>query len=652
MANCGRLSQAKRCHRAASTRQTERQLPVANRSIHPALRAALVTSRPGCLESSLAGAKLLTPEDSLHTIVRHVPPVVQRNEDYVLQSLQDIGLVSREQVDAARKRLNGQDKVLDVIVGDGIVSESDISRSLAVQAQMEWIDLSTMVIPPDVIETICAEDAHRFKVVPVALAETGLVVAVSDPLDIDAIDSLRFLLQCELELVCSSPDKIREALIKYYGTADQAADVIREKIGEDATLGLEICAGATNADVDEADAPIIQLVSMLIIEAYRAGASDIHLEPLDKRFRVRFRIDGVLHEMQTPPKRLQSAIVSRVKIMTGSMSIAEKRLPQDGRIRVKIKDQTLDLRVSTVPTNHGESVVIRLLDKSSLMLGLPELGFFSDDQQNLERLIQLPDGILLVTGPTGSGKTSTLYACLNHVNKPDRKIITVEEPIEYQMTGINQVQVNSEIGMTFPAVLRSMLRQAPNIIMIGEIRDLETASIATNASLTGHLVFSTLHTNDAPSAVARLIDIGVQPFLVASSLRAILAQRLTRRVCPHCKQPSELTDNEFRFLRIEPMQLRDAQIMRGKGCEHCRGTGYRGRMGIFEIFVLDDGARHLISQRSSTLNLRQHARALGMRTLREDGIRKILAGLTTAEEVISITIGDVSCPVANSLISR
>jgi type IV pilus assembly protein PilB len=567
---------------------------------------------------------------------------VQRNDDYVLKGLRDIGLVSRKQIDATRERLNGRDNVLDVPIKDGVVGESDVSRSLAAQAHMDWIDLSAMIIPPEIIKQIRAEEARRFKVIPVAFGETGLVVAVSDPLDIDTIDSLSFLLQRELELVCSSSEKIREALIKYYGTADEAAEVIREKIGEDVDLGLEIGNGEAITEVDEADAPIIRLVSMLIIEAHRTGASDIHLEPLDKKFRVRFRIDGVLQEMQSPSKRLQSAIVSRLKIMTGSMSIAEKRLPQDGRIQVKIKKKSLDLRVSTIPTNHGESVVMRLLDRSSLMFGLPELGFFHDDQETFERLIQLPDGIVLVTGPTGSGKTSTLYACLNDVNKPDRKIITVEEPIEYQMTGINQVQVNSEIGMTFPAALRSILRQAPNIIMIGEIRDLETASIATNASLTGHLVFSTLHTNDAPSAVARLIDIGVQPFLVASSLRAVMAQRLVRRICPHCKQPAELSESEMRALRIEPGQLRDAQMMKGKGCRQCRGTGYKGRIGIFEIFVLDDEVRHMINKRCSTLNLRQRVRALGMRTLREDGIRKVLAGLTTADEVISTTIGDVS----------
>jgi type II secretion system protein E len=567
---------------------------------------------------------------------------VQQNEDYVLKVLQEVGLVSRKQIDAVRTRLDGQNSVIDLLIKDGLVTESDVSRSLAAQAHMDWIDLSSMVIPPAIIKQIRAEDVRRFKVIPVAFGETGLVVAVSDPLDIDTIDSLGFLLQREIELVCSSPEKIREALIKYYGTADEAADVLKEKIGEDVDLGLELGDGAAITEVDEADAPIIRMVSMLIIEAHRAGASDIHLEPLDKKFRVRFRIDGVLQEMQAPPKRLQSAIVSRLKIMTGSMSIAEKRLPQDGRIQVKIKGKPIDLRVSTIPTNHGESVVMRLLDKSSLVLGLPELGFLSDDQETFERLIQLPDGILLVTGPTGSGKTSTLYACLNYINKPDRKIITVEEPIEYQMTGINQVQVNPEIGMTFPAALRSILRQAPNVIMIGEIRDLETASIATNASLTGHLVFSTLHTNDAPSAIARLVDIGVQPFLVASSLRAIMAQRLVRRLCSNCKQPAELSESEMRALRIEPGQLGDAQVMQGKGCDQCRGTGYKGRMGIFEIFVLDDEVLHMINKRSATLSLRQRARELGMRTLREDGVRKVLAGLTSAEEVISITIGDVS----------
>jgi general secretion pathway protein E/type IV pilus assembly protein PilB len=567
---------------------------------------------------------------------------LQANDDYVLKVLEEIGLVSRKQIAQARAKLNGAPSVVDVLVRDGVVSADDISRSLAAQAQMHWIDLSAVVIPPEIISQISAADARRFKVIPVTFGESGLVLAISDPLDVDTIDSLNFLLQRDLELVCTSPEKIRQALIKYYGTAEEAADVLQHKIGDEVDLGLEIGDGTEAVAVDEADAPIIRLVSMLIIEAHKLGASDIHLEPLDKKFRVRFRIDGVLQEMQAPPKRLQSAIISRLKIMTGSMSIAEKRLPQDGRIQVKIKKKPIDLRVSTIPTNHGESIVMRVLDKSSLLLGLPELGFLSDDQEKFERLLRSPDGILLVTGPTGSGKTSTLYACLNYINKPDRKIITVEEPVEYQMTGINQVQVNNDVGMTFPIALRSILRQAPNIIMIGEIRDLETASIATNASLTGHLVFSTLHTNDAPSAVARLVDIGVQPFLVASSVRAIMAQRLVRRLCTHCKHPADLSETEMRALRIEPSQMKDSQVMKAPGCDHCRHTGYRGRMGIFEIFIIDDDVRHMINKRTSTFLLRQRARELSMRTLREDGVRKVLSGLTSAEEVISVTIADVN----------
>ena len=567
---------------------------------------------------------------------------MQANDDYVLKVLEEIGLVSRKQIAQARAKLNGAPSVVDVLVRDGVVSADDISRSLAAQAQMHWIDLSAVVIPPEIISQISATDARRFKVIPVTFGESGLVLAISDPLDVDTIDSLNFLLQRDLELVCTSPEKIRQALIKYYGTAEEAADILQHKIGDEVDLGLEIGDGTEAVGVDEADAPIIRLVSMLIIEAHKLGASDIHLEPLDKKFRVRFRIDGVLQEMQAPPKRLQSAIISRLKIMTGSMSIAEKRLPQDGRIQVKIKKKPIDLRVSTIPTNHGESIVMRVLDKSSLLLGLPELGFLSDDQDKFERLLRSPDGILLVTGPTGSGKTSTLYACLNYINKPDRKIITVEEPVEYQMTGINQVQVNNDAGMTFPIALRSILRQAPNIIMIGEIRDLETASIATNASLTGHLVFSTLHTNDAPSAVARLVDIGVQPFLVASSVRAIMAQRLVRRLCTHCKHPADLSETEMRALRIEPSQMKDSQVMKAPGCDHCRHTGYRGRMGIFEIFIIDDDVRHMINKRTSTFLLRQRARELSMRTLREDGVRKVLSGLTSADEVISVTIADAN----------
>ena len=327
--------------------------------------------------------------------------------------------------------------------------------------------------------------------------------------------------------------------------------------------------------------------------------------------------------------------------MSGSMSIAEKRLPQDGRIQLKMGDREVDLRVSSVPSNHGESIVMRILDKTALLLGLPELGFFSDDQAQFETLLGLPDGILLVTGPTGSGKTTTLYACLNVINKPDKKIITVEDPVEYELPGINQVMVKADIGMTFGNALRAMLRQAPNIIMIGEIRDAETANIAINASLTGHLVFSTLHTNDAPSAVARLADIGVKPFLIASAVRAILAQRLVRKLCPLCKAPAELTEKELRALHLDPSRLADATIYNPTGCDKCRGNGYKGRMGIFELFHIDDEVRSMINGSLTTSQLRRRARELGMRTLREDGIRKVLSGLTSGSEVVHATMSDL-----------
>jgi type IV pilus assembly protein PilB len=564
------------------------------------------------------------------------------NEEYVLDLLRDTGLVTRKQIEEARANLNGSTSVVEVLVRRGIVADDDISRSLAAQTQMQWIDLAEMVVPQEVIDEIKPQDARRFKMIPIARNENSLVVATGDPLDFDSIDGLSFLLKREIDLVCTTPEKIRQALVKYYGSAEEAVDILCEKIGDTAIEDLDVAEGVELPQGEGGEAPIVRMVSMLLLEAHKLGASDIHLEPLEKSFRVRFRIDGVLQEMQSPPKKLQSAIISRLKIMTGSMSIAEKRLPQDGRIQVKMGKKSIDLRVSALPTNHGESMVMRLLDKSNLLLGLPELGFMSDDQEIFERLLRAPDGILLVTGPTGSGKTSTLYAFLNYINKPDRKIITIEEPVEYQMNGINQVQVNAEIGMTFPAALRSVLRQAPNIIMIGEIRDRETAAIATNAGLTGHLVFSTLHTNDAPSAIARLIDIGVQPFLVATSIRAIMAQRLVRRLCVKCKEPGHLAESELRALHIEASQLAEASVMRPVGCDRCRQTGYKGRIGIFEIFKIDDEVRHMVNNRASTMVLRQRARILGMRTLREDGVRKVLAGLTSAEEVISMTLEDVN----------
>ena len=564
--------------------------------------------------------------------------MVTNNDDYVIETLQENGLVNRSQLERARAEATIERGVVASLVEHGVVTQEDVTRALAAAASMDYVDLNAVSIPDTVIELVPAEVARRYKVVPIAQMDTSLMIAISNPLEFDTFDAVSHLLKRDVEWVCSTPSQIQAALQKYYGSVEGFVDDMERAMGADGVEVGDLPAGEESGEVG--DAPIIKMVTMLLLEAHKMRASDIHLEPLEKRFRVRFRIDGVLHEMQNPPKKLQSAIVSRLKIMTGSMSIAEKRVPQDGRIQAKIGRKTIDLRVSTLPTNHGESVVMRILDKSSLSLGLPQLGFLSDDQAVLEQLLALPDGILLVTGPTGSGKTTTLYACLHYINTPDKKLITVEDPVEYQMSGINQVQVNTDIGMTFPMALRSMLRQAPNIIMIGEIRDLETASIAINASLTGHLVFSTLHTNDAPAAVARLVDIGVQPFLVSSAVRAILAQRLVRGLCPKCKQPGELTEAECRALRIDRAQLAEASVMRPVGCEACRFLGYKGRVGIFEIFVIDDEVRFMVNDRASTLVLRKRARELGMRTLREDGVRKVLSGMTTAEEVISITMGD------------
>jgi general secretion pathway protein E/type IV pilus assembly protein PilB len=564
------------------------------------------------------------------------------NDEYIAEILQSVGLISQQQAEEALEWAQKEDKdIVDVLAANGSVSKMDILKTLANQFGMETISLTGVDIPQEVIDLVPGEVARRYKVVPVYQTDNTLTVALSDPLDVETLDSLRYVLKCNVEGVVAPKEELDVALNHYYAHTAETVESMLEEITE-GTVAMPLAGVeqlAEDAEATEADAPIIKLVSLIILEAFRNRASDIHLEPLAKQFRVRYRIDGVLHEVESPPKRLQSAIISRVKIMA-NMKIAEKRVPQDGRIQVNVMGRDLDLRVSSIPTNHGESIVMRILDKQSLLLGLPELGFFSDDQQTFERLIGLPDGIILVTGPTGSGKTTTLYACLNAINRPDRKIITVEDPVEYQLSGINQVHVRPDIGLTFAAALRSILRQAPNIIMIGEIRDIETAEIAVNASLTGHLVFSTLHTNDAPSAITRLIDIGVKPFLVASSTRAIMAQRLVRKICPHCKEEHKPDDAELRMLGPAAEQLVDAQLYRGRGCNDCGLTGYRGRLGIFEMFLIDDEVRHMIYDQAGAADLRNRGRELGMRTLREDGLRKVIAGMTTLEEVLRVTMGD------------
>lgn len=552
------------------------------------------------------------------------------NEDYLLELISEAGLISAEEVQSIRHQNQGDSNMIEQLISMNRVTEQQVSQVCAQNARVDFYDLSNVSITPEVVATMTEEVARRFNAVAVLDDGKTLTVAVSDPLSIETSDSLPHVLQREVHLICGTPSSITKLIDTYYGNKDAEM--------EDQTFTVVTGEGAESASPE--DAPIIKIVSTMLKESFRMKVSDIHIEPMETTLRIRFRIDGKLIEVDNHPKKLHPAIITRIKVMSGSMSIAEKRLPQDGRIQIRLGSKEIDLRVSSVPSNHGESIVMRILDKTSLMLGLPELGFLSDDQEVIERLIRLPDGIILVTGPTGSGKTTSLYGCLNTINTPDRKIITVEDPVEYELPGINQVMVKTDIGMTFAAALRAMMRQAPNVIMLGEIRDEETAGIAIQAALTGHLVFSTLHTNDAPGAVARLADIGVKRFLIASSVRAIIAQRLVRKLCDACKAPAVLTDLEMRSLNLDASQVSESNIMGPVGCAKCRNGGFKGRMGIFEILNVDDEVRHLINDDLPAPQLRKRARELGMRTLREDGIRKVLAGTTSASEVLRVTMAD------------
>ena len=550
------------------------------------------------------------------------------NDEYVLQLLVERGFLSREQVDAAAHSMKAENETtLDALVASGVIGADEVLGTLADQFGLKYCHINADVIDHDIVNIIPAEIAKKYGIVPVVASDESVTVALSDPMSYDVLDSLRYVLHGrDVEAVVAPRAEVQAAQAKLYAASEESADVqTRDEIdvGEDA-----------NGD----DAPVIKLATLIITNAIRMKASDIHIEPMEKEFRVRYRIDGALRKMDSPPKRLQSAIISRFKIMS-KMKISEKRIPQDGRIQITVNGKDLDLRVSSVPTNHGESIVMRILDKTNLALGLPQLGFLSDDQTMFERLIKLPDGVVLVTGPTGSGKTTTLYACLGQINTPDKKIITVEDPVEYQMSGINQVQVNKDVGLDFSAALRSILRQAPNIVMIGEIRDNETADIAMEAALTGHLVFSTLHTNDAPSAITRLLDIGVKPFLVASALRAAMAQRLVRAICENCREEYAPTERDLKMLGAISKTMPE-HVYRGRGCDKCGHTGYKGRKGIFEIFKVDDTIQRLIFDHAPATLLRERARELGMRTLREDGMLKVASGMTSLQEILRVTMGD------------
>jgi general secretion pathway protein E/type IV pilus assembly protein PilB len=565
-------------------------------------------------------------------------------DDFVIQFIQDKGLVTSAQVAEARAELGqvpeGQHPdtaALAKLVEGGKVTWAAITQALGLEFDMEVVDVAQVTPAEDLLKLVSREQAERQNLLPLQMDGVELLVAIADPLDTETLDSLSRVLKLPINPKLATPDALKAAIARCYGGGQMNvsySDVFGKAEGDG--LSVELPQGG---DVKEDDAPIIRYVNSLIVDAIRRKASDIHLEPLEKRFRVRFRIDGVLQEMKGPPKRLQASIISRLKLMA-EVSLAEKRIPQDGRIQARTGGRDIDLRVSVLPTVYGESIVMRILDKEGLKLGLPELGFFADDQAKFQGLISGSDGVFLVTGPTGSGKSTTLYSALNYINKPDRKIITVEDPVEYQMAGINQVQVKRDVGMTFAAALRAMLRQAPNIVMIGEIRDLETAEIAINAALTGHMVFSTLHTNDSVSAVTRLVDIGVKPFLVSAALRGALAQRLVRRVCQSCAKPYKPTAKELYTIGMTEQDIAGATPMKGAGCAKCGERGYKGRRGVFELFVITEEIQEMIYSGATLVDLRRKAREAGMRTMREDGQRKVASGMTTIEEVMGATVAD------------
>jgi len=579
---------------------------------------------------------------SLHPLPEKSPTVTTA-DDFVIQFIQDKGLVSPQAVAEARAALgetppsaNLDTLALEKLVSGGIVSWQSITEALGKEFDMELVDLALIAPTEEVIKLVSRDLAERHRILPLQMDGSELQVAVGDPLDTDSIDTLSRILKLTLNPRLAAPDQLAKAIERCYsgGQMNVSYEDVFGKAGEGAEAGLELPVGG---DVKEDDAPIIRYVNSLIVDAIKRKASDIHLEPMEKRFRVRFRVDGVLQEMKGPPKRLQASIISRLKLMA-DVSLAEKRIPQDGRIQAKSSGKDIDLRVSVLPTVYGESIVMRILDKEGLRLGLPELGFFADDQTIFQGLIGGSDGVFLVTGPTGSGKSTTLYSALNYINKPDRKIITVEDPVEYQLAGINQVGVKRDVGMTFSVALRAMLRQAPNIVMVGEIRDKETAEIAINAALTGHMVFSTLHTNDSVSAVTRLVDIGVAPYLVSAALRGALAQRLVRRICQSCAQPYTPTRKELASLGITEADLKGSTPMKGAGCARCGERGYKGRRGVFEFFIVSEDIQQMIYSGATLVDLRRKARQSGMRTMREDGIRKIASGMTSVEEVIAATV--------------
>ena len=570
-----------------------------------------------------------------------------KKQGHLGEILYKAGVVKKEALVDAIKTSKAQKRRLgEVLLELGLINEDTLTKAIAKQFGLQYVDPAKVTISPEAMKLIPAEVMKKHNVLPLGMNNGRLKLIISDPLDLDMMDAIRFRLNAELECFLASPSRIRSYIEGSFGRPEKVVvEEDRLKHSIDATAaelteaGHELQAEALRAQAEGGDdeGPVVRLVNLIIDNAYYMRASDIHVEPMADRVRIRYRVDGVCLEKDNIPKSMQAPLITRLKILSG-MDIAEKRLPQDGRIKRPIGGQDIDFRVSALPGYHGESVVLRILRPDSVNIGIQSLGFEQDDYERFQKIIKRPNGIFLVTGPTGSGKTTTLYAALQELNKPDKKIVTAEDPIEYKFTGMNQCQVKEDIGLTFERILRAMLRQAPNIVLIGEIRDSIVADIAIQAALTGHLVFSTLHTNDALSAITRLIDMGVKPFLVASSIQAIMAQRLVRVICNNCKVPDNDPDPQYlRLLDITPEDIEGHTIYKGTGCNQCQGTGYKGRIGIFEMVEMNNELRELAFAKAPTSEIRKTAKAGGMKTLMDDGKIKIFKGISTPEEVASIT---------------
>jgi type IV pilus assembly protein PilB len=576
-----------------------------------------------------------------------MPPIEQLRGRTLGRILIKMGVLSRDKVHECLKiqgQRQGQVQIGQIFLELGLVDEGQLQMALAAQRGMEYLSLDGLDIPPDVVEKVPAQMAKTYHIVPVEYNKelNQLTVALDNPENFRATDDLSTLMGFKVSAKITDPDALEKTLTKYYET--QTDDNINELIDEiqGDTFLAEFEGRNQSIDLDELKElsesnPVKKLLNLVLLQAIRDKASDIHFEPFEDEYKMRYRIDGVLYEMVPPPKYIAAALSSRIKVMA-DLDIAERRLPQDGRISLTVQGNPIDLRVSVLPTMFGESVVLRVLDRSQASFNMAELGLSSEDQELIRKLIHKPNGIIIVTGPTGCGKTTTLYSALSELNDIGTKIITTEDPVEYDVEGLHQVQMKSDIGLTFARCLRSILRQDPDIILVGEIRDLETAEIAAQASLTGHVVFTTLHTNDAPSSIARLLDMGIEPFLITATLEGIVAQRLVRRICTNCKTQFEPSEAQLSELQLLPEDVKGKKFFYGRGCNRCNGTGYKGRIGIFEIMVFNDDIRDLVMNQASTSVLRAAAQKAGMRLLRENGLAVIYDGITTIDEIAKETM--------------